>query len=120
MNIRKIVPQYFIREDIGNCYCHIDDICDCMPDLILSKNGLTGYGLGRWTYTDETCPPSIDEAGKAYWCEFLGLPGFWAMGETDAAETLLKRLDTMGLCATVNFQNTKQAQDVINELEKNK
>lgn len=120
MDIRKIVPQYMVRQGLGDCECHINDSCDCMPELILTKNGLGGQGVAYWTYTDETCPPSIDDAGKAYWCEFLGLPGFWAMGEDDAAETLLERLDMMGQSATINFRNTKQASVVIAELEKNK
>lgn len=120
MDIRKIVPQYMVRQGLGDCECHINDSCDCMPELILTKNGLGGQGVAYWTYTDDICPADIDDAGKAYWCEFLGLPGFWAMGEDDAAETLLARLDSMGQCATVNFRNTKQASEVIAELEKNK
>ncbi|MGL5281319.1 MAG: hypothetical protein ACRC8W_06085 [Plesiomonas shigelloides] len=120
MDIRKIVPQYMVRQGLGDCECHINDSCDCMPELILTKNGLGGQGVAYWTYTDDTCPADIDDAGKAYWCEFLGLPGFWATGEDDAAETLLARLDSMGQCATVNFRNTKQASEVIAELEKNK
>ena len=120
MNINKIVPQFMVRQGLGDCECHINDSCDCMPELILTRNGLAGFGVGHWTYTDETCPKSIDSWGKAYWCEFLGLPGFWAMGEDDAAETLLEHLDMMGQSATINFRNTKQASAVIAELEKNK
>lgn len=120
MDIRKIVPQFMVRQGLGDCGCHINDSCDCMPELILTRNGLSGFGVGHWTYTDDTCPADIDDGGKAYWCEFLGLPGFWAMGEDDAAETLLGRLDMMGQSATINFRNTKQASAVIAEREKNK
>lgn len=118
MNIRKIVPQYHLREAIGHCDCYDGDVCDCMPELILTKNGLSGYGMAHWTYTDETCPRHIDHYGKAYWCEFLGMKGFWAMGENDAAETILQYLQTVGVAATVNFVNTDLADKIMKDLMK--
>ncbi|MBL5841132.1 MULTISPECIES: hypothetical protein [Bacteria] len=119
-SIQRLVPQYRVVTSGSDCSCHIDDDCDCMPSLYLTERGCTGFGGGHWTYTDETCPKSIDSWGKAYWCEFLGLPGFWAMGEEDAAETLRDRLDSMCQCANINGVNNKRAEALIAELNSTK
>lgn len=103
MNIKSIIPHYVLRDDVSACECHLDDECDCMDDIILTKDGSSGYGIARWVMTDASCPAEIDDYGRAYWCEFLGLPGFWACGETDAAETLNRTLNNMGFPANVNY-----------------
>lgn len=103
MNIKRLIPHYVLRSDSIDCECDIDECCDCMPDLVLTKDGSMGYGVGCWVMADETCPASINDYGRAYWCEFLGLPGFWACGEDDAAQSLSLMLDRMGFPANVNF-----------------
>lgn len=104
MNIKALFPHYMVREEaVLDCDCDEGSICECMPGLVLTRNGLGGQGMANWTYTDDTCPRHKDDHGKAYWCEFLGLPGFWAIGETDAADELRIRLNNMGFPANVNY-----------------
>lgn len=109
MSVKHIYPHYVVRGGTGDCDCHIDVSCDCMPELLLTKNGSTGFGIANWTYTDDTCPRHKDDSGKAYWCEFLGLPGFWAIGETDAADELRTILDNMGIAASVQYRDNREA-----------
>ena len=124
LNVKKAfkanVPHYVIRESISSCSCDIDANCDCMPSLYCTMDGYTGYGAAHWTYTDETCPDSISDAGKAYFCNFLGLAPFWATGEMDAAETLRDRLDAVGIRANVQYRNNKHAADFLADLEDRK
>lgn len=116
MNISKIVPHFVVREDAATCNCHVDDVCDCMPGLYLTRDGLHGFGSAVWTYADETCPEAISHYGMAYWCTFLDY-SFWAMGEMDAAEQLLKKLDSYGHPAKVNFVNNNCASELIKQLK---
>lgn len=71
---------------LSDSTCSCEDNCDCVPPLYLLKNGRTGYGQAIWTYHDDRAK------GLMYWCEFLGLAGFWATDHVDAAEKLRDRL----------------------------
>lgn len=115
-SIERLVPKFRVMTSSSTCSCHVDDSCDCMPSLYLTMNGLTGYGAAHWTYTDETCPKAVDSWGKAYWCSFLCLEPFWAMGEDDAGEILRNRLDMAGQPANINGINNKRAEALIAEL----
>ena len=111
MKVNNIYPHYVVREDSMSCNCN-DEVCECVPSLYLTKNDLSGFGMASWTYTDDTCPRHKDDNGKAYWCEFLGLPGFWAIGETDAADELRIILDRMGVAASVQYVDNVEATKV--------
>lgn len=113
-SIQRLVPNYRVLTSRSVCSCQ--ESCDCMPSMYLTMDGLTGYGAAHWTYTDETCPEGVETWGKAYWCAFLGLAPFWAMGEDDAGETLRDRLDIAGIPANINGINNKRAEALILEL----
>lgn len=115
-SIQRLVPKYRVMTSAVSCSCHSDVVCECMPSMYLTMDGMTGYGSAHWTYTDETCPKDVNCDGKAYWCAFLGLEPFWAMGEEDAGETLRNRLDMIGQCANINGVNNKRAEALIAEL----
>lgn len=111
-----LVPHYVLRESLSTCTCHIDDECECMPDLYLTQDGYSGYGSAFWTYADETCPEDVQDAGKAYYCKFCSVEPFWAMGETDAVEKYRELLDLNNVAANVNYQNNKKADAVLKSL----
>lgn len=121
MNVQRAfkrnVPHYVLRQSSSACSCDIDSTCDCMPDLYLTENGYTGFGSAFWTYADETCPANIADSGKAYYCNFLGLQPFWAMGEDDAAETIRKVMDLSKIAVNVNFKNNKRADEVLARIQ---
>lgn len=113
----RIVPHYIIRDSGSVCSCHIDARCDCMPELVLTCSGSTGYGSAFWTYIDETTPMDIQKYhNQAYYCTFLSY-SFWAFGETDAAETLRKLLSRDGHAAMVNYRKNARAEDVMKALQ---
>ena len=114
-NIKSIIPHYVLRTDVSACECDLEANCDCMDDLVLYKDNMSGYGMARWVESDETCPADIDDYGRAYWCEFLGLPGFWACGEDDAAQRLNTILSNMGFPANVNYCFNYKAEKFMKE-----
>lgn len=123
MNIKRIIdasiPTYVVMESSSDCGCRDDETCDCVPSLYLTVGGLSGYGSAHWTYSDETCPVSIDHFGKAYWCNFLAQNPFWSSGVDDAAQRLREILDRTGQYAKVNGVYNKCAEQLIKTLENN-
>lgn len=77
-----------VKLDDSDCGC--EDSCSCVPALYLLKDGRAGYGQAVWTYHED------QSKGLMYWCEFLGLAGYWATDMMDAAEQLRDRLQWLG------------------------
>ena len=117
MNNNNLFPHYVVRQNICDCECDTDDNCDCMPNLYLTNNNIQGYGVAHWTYIDETCPPESADGNKSYFCNFLGLPPFWACGEIEAAEKLTALIDNLGYAASIQYVNNKAAERLLKEVQ---
>ncbi|MCJ8601025.1 hypothetical protein MWH03_00325 [Klebsiella pneumoniae] len=78
--------------------CNCEEHCDCEPPLYLFKDGLRGYGQATWTYHED------QRNGLMYWCDFLGLAGYWARDVEEAVTQLRSRLAWLDNRVIVEWQ----------------